>query len=299
MNPIYRVILLIFLSIPAGLFSFPLTNSANTVCIFEDTLSSTGTVEIQAGTTYTIAEDICAQQCIIGSSENSDYLLLHGYLGSILSGIQSSLFSVISYPKNNSQIDEITRIKGTANSAVNIDHILLTLKRMEDNQYFNGTTWQENTVWLTCTGKESWYYPIKKSVFDYNKYYLVTVKSYDVALNEENTPQHAAFQFIYKLTLEGSLINYPNPFFPSSGESDKNQTIMEYYLETSDTAIVEIYNINYELIKEFKENIQGKGLHHIIWDGKDKHGKIVPSGIYYLVIRAGGKKGITKIGVIR
>ncbi|MDD5067021.1 MAG: FlgD immunoglobulin-like domain containing protein, partial [bacterium] len=79
----------------------------------------------------------------------------------------------------------------------------------------------------------------------------------------------------------------------------KNQTTIEYYLEKDDEVQVAVYNYNHIMIKEFKqEGMNLKGLHRFKWDGRDRNGRPVVSGVYLCVIKIKNKKVINKIAVI-
>ncbi len=80
---------------------------------------------------------------------------------------------------------------------------------------------------------------------------------------------------------EVTLTNYPNPFNPS--------TTISYNLPYQDKVTIGIYNIKGQLVKQLLDGSQPEGSYQVVWDGKDAHGRIVASGIYYSRIQACGK----------
>jgi len=66
--------------------------------------------------------------------------------------------------------------------------------------------------------------------------------------------------------------NYPNPFNP--------QTTIQYDLPEKCQITVEIFNIVGQRIRLLISEIQGPGIMHILWNGKDDSGVRVSSGIY-------------------
>ncbi|OQX72068.1 MAG: hypothetical protein B6D62_00090 [Candidatus Cloacimonas sp. 4484_275] len=54
-------------------------------------------------------------------------------------------------------------------------------------------------------------------------------------------------------------------------------------------AIIEIYNIKGQKVKKLVGNKLLKGWNSIVWDGKDKNGKFVNSGIYFYKLTVNGK----------
>ena len=68
------------------------------------------------------------------------------------------------------------------------------------------------------------------------------------------------------------LQNYPNPFNPN--------TTIRYELTEGSNVILKIYNLLGKEIVELVNEFQPAGLRSINWDGKDKNGYSVCSGMY-------------------
>lgn len=79
--------------------------------------------------------------------------------------------------------------------------------------------------------------------------------------------------------------NHPNPFNPS--------TAIGYYLEQDCRVALEIYDIRGNLIARLTEAYQEKGLHTATWNGRDRTGNEVSSGVYFYRLKA-GKTEISK-----
>ncbi len=68
--------------------------------------------------------------------------------------------------------------------------------------------------------------------------------------------------------------NYPNPF--------NGQTIISYYLDKESTVSLHIYSIMGHLILPFvNKEIQSRGEHKYVWEGKGSRGNTVSTGIYF------------------
>ena len=74
--------------------------------------------------------------------------------------------------------------------------------------------------------------------------------------------------------------NYPNPFNPI--------TKMEYSLPQRSKVVISIYNVLGQEIKSLINKEQDYGYHSVTWDGTDRLGKSVASGVYFTQMRSGG-----------
>ncbi|NWG27483.1 MAG: VCBS repeat-containing protein [Ignavibacteriaceae bacterium] len=73
--------------------------------------------------------------------------------------------------------------------------------------------------------------------------------------------------------------NYPNPFNP--------ETNIKFHLPLEAKVSLSIYNILGEEIKELINETRLSGEYEITWNGTDKNGNPVPSGIYFITMKAG------------
>jgi len=94
------------------------------------------------------------------------------------------------------------------------------------------------------------------------------------------------------------LRNIPNPFRAG------NETTITYYLDKAKKVNVRIYNLIGDVVweREFPEGdpVGGhSGINSFTWNGKNKDGMLLGTGIYILEIDAGGEKIRRKIGVYR
>jgi hypothetical protein len=85
--------------------------------------------------------------------------------------------------------------------------------------------------------------------------------------------------------------NYPNPFNPV--------TTIQYHIPENDKVLLKILDINGEEIRTLVNAIQTSGFHIIIWDGKDKVGRNVSSGVYYYRLETSLNQETQKMLLIR
>jgi len=73
--------------------------------------------------------------------------------------------------------------------------------------------------------------------------------------------------------------NYPNPFNP--------ETEIRFAIPQASHVVVKIFNIVGAEIRTLVDEQREAGYHRVHWDGKDKTGKLVASGVYLYQLRAG------------
>lgn len=71
-----------------------------------------------------------------------------------------------------------------------------------------------------------------------------------------------------------TLANYPNPFNPS--------TAIRFTIPKPGKASLQVYNLRGQLVNKLLEHEFTIGQHEFVWDGKDKSGKVVASGLYLI-----------------
>jgi len=97
---------------------------------------------------------------------------------------------------------------------------------------------------------------------------------------DENTP--------YTFSLSQ---NYPNPFNPT--------TNIEFELPRSGPVIIEIFNILGQKVRILVDDHMKAGHKLVDWDGKDKNGNDVSSGIYFYRLQAGNFSQARKMVLIK
>ncbi|HOT98678.1 MAG TPA: hypothetical protein PLN61_12050 [bacterium] len=85
--------------------------------------------------------------------------------------------------------------------------------------------------------------------------------------------------------------NFPNPFNPS--------TTLRFHLPQQVYVDLCLFNLTGIKVKTLVKDLKQPGYHEMIWDGQDDLGKAVPSGVYWLVMKAGRYQKCCKITLIR
>ncbi|MCI0695971.1 T9SS type A sorting domain-containing protein [candidate division KSB1 bacterium] len=85
--------------------------------------------------------------------------------------------------------------------------------------------------------------------------------------------------------------NYPNPFNP--------ETVIRFALPQASHVVVKIFNVLGAEVRTLVDEQYETGYHHVRWDGKDKNGKQVASGVYLYQLRAGSFSQVKKMSLLR
>ncbi|MBN2008162.1 VCBS repeat-containing protein [candidate division KSB1 bacterium] len=86
--------------------------------------------------------------------------------------------------------------------------------------------------------------------------------------------------------------NYPNPFNPT--------TAIQYNIPRAENVSLKIYNLQgEEIITLIADELQPEGFHSISWNGTDKMGHIVPTGMYIYQLRVGDYSTMKKMTFIK
>ncbi|MBL1213999.1 MAG: T9SS type A sorting domain-containing protein [Ignavibacteriae bacterium] len=72
--------------------------------------------------------------------------------------------------------------------------------------------------------------------------------------------------------------NYPNPFNPSTNVS--------FWLSQNSEVSIIVYNLLGEEVITLLSNPLNKGEYKIVWNGNDKYNQSVPSGVYFISLKA-------------
>lgn len=94
--------------------------------------------------------------------------------------------------------------------------------------------------------------------------------------------------------------NYPNPFSPlGRGTFGKPETAIRFQLPKASYVMLKIFNIFGEEIRTLANEQREAGVHIVRWDGNDKHGDPVASGVYLYQLRADNFAQVRKMNLLR
>ncbi len=85
--------------------------------------------------------------------------------------------------------------------------------------------------------------------------------------------------------------NFPNPFNP--------ETEIRFGLTRDTHVVISIYNMLGQQIGTLIDTQYAAGFHSVRWDGKDRNGRPVSSGVYLYQIQAGEFSRVRKMSLIR
>jgi len=109
---------------------------------------------------------------------------------------------------------------------------------------------------------------------------LQVLKSNTVSTNNVIEPEQYSINNIY-----------PNPFNPS--------TTISFSLPIRSQVELSVYNILGNKIATLENEIFERGLHHIIWNGKDNNGVNVGSGVYFCKMKSENFQQVKKLTILK
>lgn len=97
----------------------------------------------------------------------------------------------------------------------------------------------------------------------------------------------------YAQDIEDALLiaNYPNPFNP--------ETTVRFSIPFATKVELSIYDIRGQKVCTLVDNEMEKGMHSVIWNGRDNAGKQVSSGIYLYKLTTGNRTAVKKMLLLK
>ena len=87
------------------------------------------------------------------------------------------------------------------------------------------------------------------------------------------------------------LTVYPNPCVRGA--------VISYHLRSASAAQLAIYNAAGGLVERIVDRVAPSGAYRVVWSGKDKHGRALPAGIYFVALRSGDCSMVRKVTLLR
>ena len=182
----------------------------------------------------------------------------------MISDNQTSLLSISLYVQEESEISFYQKVS----SETNYDYLRFYIDdELQDSWSGNGS-WEFETFIVGSGFKTfKWEYYKDGGVSSYQDCgwideIIFPITSVLVTPDENGTPELTKFNG-----------NYPNPFNPT--------TTFSYNLARESKVALTLFNIKGQKIKTLVSENQSAGIHHVIWDGTNDHGKKVSTGIYF------------------
>jgi len=91
--------------------------------------------------------------------------------------------------------------------------------------------------------------------------------------------------------LQNSLVNFPNPFNPS--------TLISFIITAPTSVQINIYNIKGQKIRALLNTDLAIGKHEVQWNGENDHGQLVGSGIYLYNIQTNKNTAVKKMVLMK
>jgi hypothetical protein len=140
-------------------------------------------------------------------------------------------------------------------------------------------------VGIKATAGQTYYFRVDRAFTLPSWYSIIATRTSFAVSVEENAK---AIEIPKTLALEQ---NYPNPFNPS--------TTIRYDLPESQKVKITIYSLLGQEVVELVNAVQSPGSYRVSWNGKDRQGIDVPSGVYPIRLMAGNSQIVKKAMLVR
>ena len=123
---------------------------------------------------------------------------------------------------------------------------------------------------------------------------VVNPKNWEFVLLENGSEQLATDDPITFISPEEYRLeqNYPNPFNPN--------TTIQYTLPINRKVSIKIYNVNGQLVNTLVNNkLVSAGTHRVMWNGKNKNGLQVSTGMYFYSLEWAGMKKVKSMTLLK
>ena len=181
----------------------------------------------------------------------------------------------------------------TANSAVNLTWVSQTETGMVGYRIYRGDTNvleqaadQEVLIEATNTSQSTIYF-FSDTNIESDHLYHYWLEALDLDGSSQffgptsiTTPGQA--YYAPNIPLDTGLTSiYPNPFNPD--------LTIQYTLDQAKDVQIYVSNIRGQIVRQLVTETKDRGVHQLIWDGRDNNGNACSSGVFYIRMIVGGK----------
>ena len=85
--------------------------------------------------------------------------------------------------------------------------------------------------------------------------------------------------------------NFPNPFNPT--------TTIQYAVAKESPVELLVFNVQGQKVRTLVRDSKSVGKYSVVWDGRDDHGRLVASGVYFYRLRVGGYLSVKKMLLLK
>nr|MBC8416099.1 T9SS type A sorting domain-containing protein [Candidatus Cloacimonadota bacterium] len=182
-----------------------------------------------------------------------------------------------SFVKDKDYLTAIDRLENTINNSQILDEVIMAMID-EGYCYMELSDEGERGLPVNCT--------VKTSTLDEYQAKVRELESQFSFYPEEQDQE--------SIPIAGnilSLVNYPNPFNPS--------TTISFSLKNSSNVKLTVYNVKGQKVTTLVDKHFENGSHTVTWNGKDSNNKSVSSGIYFYKISSGKSSAMKKMLLLK
>ncbi len=169
-----------------------------------------------------------------------------------------------------------------------------------EQRLYSGAQKDAVVVKITASGQQLWFKEFAHDKDEIFRDVMVTSDGYYVLVGFTNSFGHGGRDmYLVKTTPDGEvtsvasrstsatprayslLVNYPNPFNPS--------THVRFELPRAQEVELVVKDVRGHTVKVLQRGKLAAGVHDVVWQGQDERGQTVSSGVYFCILRSGNR----------
>jgi parallel beta-helix repeat protein len=105
--------------------------------------------------------------------------------------------SIVEYPTNDTYLNDLSNISGSSIDfgGSQIENLEISIQRLDDGYYWDGSKWNSNEAWLSVKGIDPWFYNSTDIQWSTDSWYLIRSRATDFTGNIEQLSYGTIFLF--------------------------------------------------------------------------------------------------------
>lgn len=139
-------------------------------------------------------------------------------------------------------------------------------------------------------------YAIRKEVFQQDITYYWSCQAIDNSFSRSFFAQESSFS---ATSIDDDLIDCDRQFVSVSPNPFNPTATIEYSILQTGPVNLSVFNIRGQRVKTLINGYHERGMHRMVWNGRDEYNRGVASGLYFIRLEAAGKTSVRKAMLLK